>query len=142
MMKFPMIAAALALAAGSAAAATHEVKMLNRGEEGMMVFEPAFVKAEPGDTVVFLPTDKGHNVESIDGMLPEGVESFRSKFNKEYELTVGEEGVYGVKCTPHYGMGMVAVIQAGEPVNLEEAADVKHPGKARKRMEDAISQVE
>ena len=37
-----------------------------------MVFEPAFVKIAPGDTVKFVSTDKGHNAEIIKGMLPEG----------------------------------------------------------------------
>ncbi len=50
--------AALGLA-GAAQAADHEVKMLNRGSDGgMMVFEPAFLKVEPGDTVTFVAGDK------------------------------------------------------------------------------------
>ena len=44
------IAALLALA-GAARAAEVEVLMLNKGAEGVMVFEPAFVKIAPGDTV-------------------------------------------------------------------------------------------
>lgn len=141
MIKSVTLAAALALAAGAAAAETHEVQMLNRGEAGMMVFEPAFVKAAPGDTIRFLPTDKGHNVESIDGMLPEGVESFRTRFNEVVELEVTQAGVYGVKCTPHYGMGMVALIQVGDPANLDAAAAVDHRGKADDRMAALFEQV-
>ena len=137
-----MMAAALGLTATIASAETIEVKMLNKGEAGAMVFEPAFVKAEPGDVVKFVPTDKGHNAESIDGMLPGGVGAFKSGMNKEFELTVDAEGIYGVKCTPHYAMGMVALIQVGEPVNLDEAADVKQRGKARDRMAELLEQVE
>ncbi len=66
-------------------------------------------------------------------MLPEGVAEFKSKMNEEYVLTVEKEGVYGVKCTPHYGMGMVALIQVGAPVNLEAAKAVKQTGKAKER---------
>lgn len=142
MFKTLMMTAALALAAGAVAAETHEVKMLNRGEADVMVYEPAYVEAAPGDVIRFVPTDKGHNVESIDGMLPEGVESFKTKFNEEFELTVDAEGVYGVKCTPHYAMGMVALIEVGEPVNLEEAAAVTHKGKAKDRMANLVGQVE
>ena len=137
-----MMAAALALTATMASAETIEVQMLNKGEAGAMVFEPAFVKAEPGDVIRFVPADKGHNAESIDGMLPEGAETFKSSMNKEFELTVDAEGVYGIKCTPHYAMGMVAVIQVGEPVNLDDAADVKHRGKARDRMAELLEKVE
>lgn len=142
MFKHAMATAALALLATGAAAETFEVKMLNRGEDGMMVFEPAFVEAQPGDTVRFLPTDKGHNVESIDGMLPDGFEAFKTRFNEEFELTVDAEGLYGVKCTPHYGMGMVALIQVGEPVNLAAAQDVNQRGKAADRFDALFAQVQ
>lgn len=126
-------AAAFALASSPVTAEEFQVKMLNKGEKGTMVFEPDLIIAEPGDTVRFLPTDKGHNAESIKGMLPDGVEKFKSKFNKEYVLTLNEQGVYGIKCTPHYGLGMVMLIVAGEPVNLEAALQVKQKGKAKKR---------
>lgn len=142
MMKSLLITAALALAAGTALAETHEVKMLNRGEAGAMVFEPAYVKAEAGDVIRFVPTDKGHNVEHIEGMLPDGVEGFKTKFNEAFDLTVGQDGVYGVKCTPHYAMGMVALIQVGEAANLEAAKAVQQKGKARGRMEELIAQVQ
>ena len=95
--------------------------MLNKGEKGAMVFEPDFIKAMPGDTVRFIPTSKGHNVESIKGMLPEGVTKFKSKFNKEYVLMLENNGLYGIKCSPHYSMGMVALISVGEPTNEADA---------------------
>ncbi|WP_127600150.1 pseudoazurin [Nitratireductor alexandrii] len=117
--------------AGAAGAAEFEVKMLNKGEKGAMVFEPDFVRAAPGDTVRFVPTDKGHNAESVKGMLPEGAEAFKGKFNEEIVITLDKEGVYGIKCAPHYAMGMVALIEVGEPGNLDEAEAVKHPGKAK-----------
>lgn len=117
--------------AGAAGAAEFEVMMLNKGEKGTMVFEPDFIRAAPGDTIRFLPSDKGHNVETIKGMVPEGAEAFKSKFNEIFVVTLDREGVYGVKCTPHYAMGMVALIEVGEPVNLDEARAVKQSGKAR-----------
>ncbi|HET7409618.1 MAG TPA: pseudoazurin [Paracoccaceae bacterium] len=135
-----MAAAALSAMAFAAQAGTHEVQMLNKGADGMMVFEPAFVAAEPGDTITFMPTDKSHNAATIDGMLPDGAEEFRSKPSQEFSVTLDKEGVYGIKCTPHYGMGMVMVIQVGAGTNLDEAKAVKHPGKAGARMEAALSQ--
>jgi len=127
-----MLAAAAVIAmAGTAGAAEHEVKMLNKGEKGAMVFEPDFLKVEAGDTIKFVATDKGHNAESIKGMLPEGAKAFKGKINEEIVYTVEKEGVYGIKCTPHYAMGMIMLVVAGEPVNAEEAKAVKHPGKAK-----------
>lgn len=128
------------LLAGMAGAAEHEVQMRNKGEAGAMVFEPAVIRAAPGDTVRFVPTDKSHNVEAIKGMLPEGVALFKSRMNEEYVLTLTAPGLYGVKCSPHVSMGMVALIQAGEaPANLEAAQAVKLPGKAGERMGAAFA---
>lgn len=133
MMKKLVLAAVatMVMAVGPALSAEHEVQMLNKGAAGAMVFEPAFVKAEPGDTIRFVPTDKSHNAETVKGMLPEGVEGFKGKINEEVVFTVDKEGVYGIKCTPHYGMGMVALIAVGDLSNAEEAQAVKHPGKAK-----------
>lgn len=127
--------------AGAAQAADHQIQMLNKGEKGAMVFEPDFVQAAPGDTVTFVPTDKGHDAESIKGMIPDGAEAFKGKISQPITVTLGTEGVYGVKCTPHYGMGMVALIVVGKPANLEAATAVKHPGKAKKVFADLLAQV-
>jgi pseudoazurin len=122
-------------------AETFEVKMLNKGTDGAMVFEPAFLKAAVGDTITFISTDKGHNVEGMKGMLPDGVEPFKSKMGEDYSLTLAAEGIYGVKCTPHYAMGMVGLIQVGAPVNLDAAAAVVQKGKAKTRFEPLFAQI-
>lgn len=136
-----LIAASLAalLLAPAAYAENFDVKMLNKGAEGAMVFEPAFVKAAVGDTITFISTDKGHNVEGIKGMLPDGVEEFKSKMGENYVMTIATEGLYGVKCTPHYTMGMVALIQAGAPVNQDAVAAVTLKGKAKTRFEPLLA---
>lgn len=126
---------------GPSAAATFEVKMLNKGADGIMVFEPGFTAIAPGDTVVFQPTDQGHNVETIKGMLPEGAEAFKSKMGEEVSVTFTEEGLYGIKCTPHAGMGMVGLIAVGAPVNLEAARAVPQKGKAKKRFDDLFARI-
>ena len=117
--------------AGPAMAAEVEVKMLNKGTEGLMVFEPALVKIEPGDTVKFVATDKGHNAETIKGMLPADAAPFVGKNNENVTVTFDKPGAYGVKCMPHYGMGMVALIVVGTPGNLAEAKAVPQVGKAK-----------
>ena len=141
MRKAFMIAtlAATGLISGFANAEEFEVRMLNKGEKGGMVFEPDLIKAAPGDTVRFVPTDKGHNAESIKGMLPDGVEKFKSKLNKEFVLTVEKDGLYGIKCTPHYGLGMIALIAVGDPVNEDAARAVKQSGKAKARFAEIFA---
>jgi pseudoazurin len=127
--------------ATTAGAAEIEVMMLNKGAKGAMVFEPDMIFAAPGDTIHFVPTDKGHNVETIKGMIPEGAAEFKSKLGQELSVQLTAPGVYGVKCLPHYGMGMVALIQVGEPGNLEAAKAVKQPGKAKKVFEELFAQL-
>lgn len=134
------VAFAAALLAGAAQAADHQVQMLNKGEKGAMVFQPDFIIAAPGDTVTFVPTDKSHDAESIKDMIPEDATPFKGKMNEQITVTVDKEGVYGVKCTPHYGLGMVALIVVGKPTNLEQAKAVKHPGKAKKVFEALLAQ--
>ena len=134
-----VLAAAFALAA-PAMAAEHEIQMLNKGDKGSMVFQPAFVHVAPGDTVKFVPTDKSHNAETIKGMNPDGAADFKGKPNDEITVAFDKEGVYGIKCAPHYGMGMVALIVVGQPVNLEQAKSVKQAGKVKTVFADLFTE--
>jgi len=133
MRKTIMLGALVAVlgAAGAANAAEIEVKMLNKGAEGVMVFEPALVKINPGDTVKFVATDKGHNAEIIETMVPDGAKGFVGKMNEDLTVTFDKPGVYGYKCKPHYGMGMVGLVVVGDAANVDQAKAATHPGKAK-----------
>ena len=133
----------VALMAAPVLAKEHQVKMLNQGKDGAVVFEPAVVKAMPGDTVKFLATNPGHNAQTIAGMLPDGEAEQKGAMGKEFVLTVKSPGLYGIKCLPHYSMGMVAVVQVGKgpSANLAAAQGVKLPPLARKRMDAYLAQV-
>ena len=114
----------------------HEIKMLNKSKidpKMKMVFEPSFVLAAAGDCIKFLPTSKGHNAETIKKMIPKGAKKFKSKMNKEFMVQLDVEGLYGIKCKPHYQMGMIALIQVGEVSadDIKKAAKVKQRGKAK-----------
>ncbi len=145
-MKFAFytaVALAAAATAVPAAAKEHQVKMLNKGADGqLMVFEPAFIKVAPGDTVKFLATQKGHNAESVAGMAPAGGTTFKGKINEEIVVRFNKEGVYGYKCLPHVGMGMVGVVQVGKATNKAAAAAAaqKLPGLGKKRMTGLLAQ--
>ena len=106
-----------------------------------MVFEPAYLAVAPGDTVIFVPASKGHNAETIKGMIPGEAKKFKSKIGKEFSVTLTSEGLYGVKCTPHYSMGMVALIQVGAATNLSQVSGVKQRGKSKARFEPLFAQV-
>ena len=123
-----LFAFTIILLLGSPASAG-EVRMEMRNQSGSerFVYEPDFIRVLPGDTVVFVPIDKGHNVG----------------FNKEVSVTFDKPGIYGVKCTPHVGLGMVGIIVVGEVELPEEAraSIAKLPPKARQRLELLLGQV-
>lgn len=127
------------LAAGSALAAEHEVRMMDRGEAGMMVFEPSLLRIAPGDTVRFRAANPGHNAESMQVMTPEGATLFKGRINEEITVTFDRPGVYGYQCKPHYGLGMVGVVVVGEgeaaTANLDAARAATHPPQPRRRFE-------
>lgn len=135
------VAATATLSTGIASAEEHVVKMLNKSGSKLMQFEPAFVKAAPGDTIKFVPTNPSHNAETIPEMWPEGAEKFKGDLNKEIVLKVDKEGVYGVKCLPHYMMGMVMLIQVGKPANLDAVKAFKAPAAAGKNFEELFAKV-
>ena len=115
----PTLFALLLAAAGSAFAANHEVQMLDNGKDGSMVFEPALVKAQPGDTVTFKPTNKGHWVQSK--AVPQGAQEFLSKEDQAFTVKLDKEGVYVYTCPPHRTMNMSGIIQVGKAVNRAQA---------------------
>ncbi len=115
-----LLLASLMLAAFPVSAAEIEVRMLDRSEtEGLYAFEPSFVKAEVGDTLVFNPVSKGHNTVSL--LIPDGAKPWKGANNEAVRVKLDKEGVYLYVCYMHERMGMVGVIQVGKPANLEEA---------------------
>ncbi len=89
----------------------------------------------------FVIVDKNHNAEAITEVWPEGVEPLKGEMNQDAEFVAEKPGIYGIKCHPHYTMGMVALIIAGEPANVDQFKAFKAPGGAKKRWEELAAQV-
>lgn len=122
-----------------ALAEVHEVRMLNRNATGPMPFEPDYLVIQPGDTVRFLATSRGHNAATIDGMIPGAGESFVGRIDQEIEITLTDEGIWGIKCSPHYTMGMVMLIQVGDTPATEADLPDDLPEAARQRMIEILA---
>ena len=103
--------------------ANFEVKMLNQGQDGVMVFELSLLKINAGDTVTFKATDAAHNSASIPGMIPNGASSWNGELSRDISVTFDVPGIYGYQCTPHAMMAMVGVIQVDN--NTENLDAVK-----------------
>ena len=119
---------------------TFSIDMLNVRSDGQsMVYSEDVLKVEVGDTVVWKPKDKGHNVEFIIG--PDAVElPKKSRINQEFTYTFEKSGVYFYQCTPHKSMGMIAVIIVGDDLtNLDQVKSVRVFGKSKRKLEEILS---
>ena len=125
----------------------HTVKMLNQGSTGVMVFEPAVLKIDIGDTVTFVATDAAHNSASIPGMLPPNATAWNGQLSRDISVTFDIPGVYGYQCTPHAMMAMVGVIQVGnDSSNLQSVKNFASQFKTtfvmnQTRLDDYLSQL-
>ena len=111
----------LALLTSFVAAENFDVKMVNADASGqVMVFDPPFIKANVGDTVTFLPTDMLHNSQSVPGLIPPSANPWNGAMNEKITVELNAEGVYIYQCTPHIALGMIGVIQVGNPTNIDD----------------------
>ena len=126
----------------SANAADTTVEMLNKRDDGAkMVYSEDITRIDVGDTITWVPTSKGHNVEFIAG--PDGFDlPKKSKNSKEVSITFDDPGIYYYWCTPHKGMGMIAlVVVGGDKSNIEDIAAAKAVGKSKKKLAALLSQL-
>ena len=138
-MRFTLAAVLLAIGMGTAHAEDITIDMLNKRDDGAkMVYSQDIATIDVGDTITWLPTQKGHNVEFIAG--PDGWEApKKSKLGKEYAYTFDTPGVYLYQCTPHKSMGMIAVVVVGDGDNDISKAKVK--GKSKKKLKELLAEL-
>ena len=138
-MKNLIIAAVVALFATNAYAEDTTVEMLNNRDDGAkMVYSEDITRIDVGDTITWVPTSKGHNVEFIAG--PDGWKAPRkSKLNKEVEIAFDTPGVYVYQCSPHKSMGMIAIVVVGDGDNDVSEAKVK--GKSKKKLKALLAEL-
>ena len=121
-------------------AADLTIEMLNKDAQGKkMVYSEEIARIEVGDTVTWLPTDRGHNVEMISS--PNDLK-FKSKNNKEAKITFEVPGLYLYWCTPHKGMGMIGlVVVGGDTSNADTVAKAKVRGKSKKKLKKLLDEL-
>ena len=108
----------------SVSAENFNIKMLNTDSSGqIMVFDPPFLKANVGDTVTFIPADALHNSKSVSNLIPSSAAPWEGAMDEKITVELDVEGIYVYQCTPHLALGMVGVIQVGNPVNLKQIND-------------------
>lgn len=113
----------------------------HRVEARGMKFDPMVIQIAPGDTIQWSNMST-HNVDSLEGMIPEGAEQFKSQISQDYTRTFEEEGVYIYVCTPHVSQGMGGAIVVGDPKNLDAVKAVDVGGGKQRIAEQAIKEIE
>jgi pseudoazurin len=138
-MRILLPVAAAMLFTTAAHAEVHEVRMLNRNATGGMVYEPDYLRVQPGDTVKFLAAHVTHNAATIPEMLPAGAAPFKGRINQEIEVSFTQPGFYGIQCIPHYAMGMVMLIQVGDAPASAATVPEALPSRVRQRFQEIIA---
>ena len=121
---------------------TVEIEMLNKDSQGRkMIYSQELVHVDTGDTVKWVPTSKGHNVEII--AAPDGFDiPKKSKNGKEVSIEFTVPGIYYYWCTPHKGMGMIGLVVVGEDIsNIDDIASAKAMGKSKKKLKALLEEL-
>ena len=140
MKTLAFFASVMFVLAGSANAMT--IEMLNKDDAGnKMVYSEELARVDVGETITWIPTSKGHNVEMIAG--PDGAElPKKSKNGKEVSMTFEVPGIYYYWCTPHKGMGMIGLVVVGNDVsNKDSIAKAKALGKSKKKLKALLGEL-
>ena len=137
-----LLASVIILFAALAPAHATTIEMLNKDDQGnKMVYSEEVAKIEVGETITWVPTSKGHNVEMIAG--PDGAElPKKSKNGKEVSMTFEVPGIYYYWCTPHKGMGMIGLVVVGDDTSNKDAiAKAKALGKSKKKLKALLGEL-
>lgn len=111
--------------ATTAIAADHIVQIVSDYENLRMVFEPKFLKIEPGDRVTWVnQADEEHNVITFPDGYPKGATAFQSpimtKAGERFSQRFDVSGTYQYHCLPHLPMGMHGLIIVERVSNHDE----------------------
>jgi len=141
MRKLSITLALLTAMATPAIAEDISIDMLNKRDDGAkMVYSEDIARIEVGDTITWLPTSKGHNVEFIAG--PDGWKlPKKSKLSKEVAITFDTPGVYLYYCTPHKSMGMIAIVVVGDGGDGLSVPGKKIKGKSKKKLKALLEEL-
>ncbi len=135
-----LIGLTLSLSGNSLMAATIQIEMLNRLGKESMVYSESVINVQPGDTVKWLASSKGHNVQFL--TTPDGVDAFKSKLSVDVEYIFNVPGIYLYQCTPHKSMGMIAVVVVGENKdNIKSIMTSRVGGKSKKRLASILTEL-
>ena len=133
-----------ALFSANAFSADVTIEMLNKNKETKkrMVYSQELVKIDAGQSIEWVPTAKGHNVEMLAG--PDGYElPKKTKLNDPVSIKFTVPGIYLYQCSPHAAMGMIGIIVVGgDTSNMDSISSVKVTGsKSKKKVKKLLGEI-
>ena len=133
-----------ALFSANAFSADVTIEMLNKNKETKkrMVYSQELVKIDAGQSIEWVPTAKGHNVEMLAG--PDGYElPKKTKLNDPVTIKFTVPGIYLYQCSPHAAMGMIGIIVVGgDTSNMDSISSVKVTGsKSKKKVKKLLGEI-
>jgi len=104
-------------------------------------FSIEIAKIDVGQTIEWLPTAKGHNVEFRLGpdaaKLPK-----KSSFSKPISIKFETPGTYFYWCTPHKNSGMIGlVVVGGDTSNIDKIAELDLAGMSSSKLAKLITEL-
>jgi pseudoazurin len=141
-MKIFVLASMAVLSAAPAVAADSSIDLLNSKDGDNFVFSQKFTKVAKGDTITFKAAKPGHNAEFVPGGFPPGAAELHGQIGKDVSYTFDMPGLYVVRCAPHYGLGMVALVEVDAPTNLDQIKQLSLPGKVRAVIDEQLKKAE
>ncbi len=133
-----------ALFSANAFSADVTIEMLNKNKETKkrMVYSQELVKIDAGQSIEWVPTAKGHNVEMLAG--PDGYElPKKTKLNDPVNMKFSVPGIYLYQCSPHAAMGMIGIIVVGgDTSNKDAISSIKVTGsKSKKKVKKLLGEI-
>ena len=125
------------------AASVASVLQIEFTEDDTYSIEVAHIQV--GDTIEWLPTNEGHNVEFLLGPKVNSLPK-NSKIDEPHSVIFTVPGVYLYGCTPHASMGMLGLVIVDNDLhNLESIKQIELPAVAmsvlRRLIRSALSYV-
>jgi pseudoazurin len=138
----PIIFVLSAIMCTRSIAASLSVEMLNGKNGEAFVYSDKLLRVKSNDIVTWKSTNPGHNAEFIAQGYPAGAADMHGKISKDVSYAFEVPGIYVVKCTPHFGLGMIQVIVVDDNLNnLDQVRKLTFPGKSKSVAESIFAQI-
>ena len=111
-----LLAASVTLSSMGAYAADVTIKAVG------VKYDPAIVEVGTGDQISWTNM-ASHNVETLQGLVPEGTKKINTKVGDDVSLKFDKPGIYVYKCTPHWGSRMGGILIVGQPEDAMKTAE-------------------